>query len=568
MAIKIFFLFFCLGLVAVLGGIGKQPQFAQARFANRIEKIRLCYAAKKQLREKRLDRVCLYCGSYSQWQMWGPIPALQILLTGKSPSIFIPSANKGIDIIGVTGSGKTFSALDPLCASAIEQGLALFVYDAKGKERGEEGQIPFLATHALRHGYNVRIFAPGRDYSCVINPLDFMRDPQDTSAAETLATNFHDNLRGESQRKDGFFAPAAQRILVGSFMIAKGTKYPDLAMAFSIIKLPKLAERLAYAAKQNNEYYDLWIQIIFSQLVALIESDRAMANVMASADDVIANFMRPDIVPCLIGATNVSLRLEEKDLLILQSDTKRITVVNPILASVTGLSIGENFGKARSIPIVYSFDEVSTFKVKGAPDWVNIFRSQGYASIYGAQSIEQYYNMYGKDKAAILRNTCGTRMWFNPGSTQTAKVFSEYLGKKLITLKNKSVSYSRAGRTVTTSEQKKEVDLVEIRDWLGYREGELVCINPHIETAKNQKNGRGSIPWKLARMPIPSSDIHRYKECKGVWSSKLSDKFLQQEISRREKLDYKLEIKKRERLAEQLLPLPSAIQSTQVSMAA
>ena len=58
------------------------------------------------------------------------------------------------------------------------------------------------------------------------------------------------------------------------------------------------------------------------------------------------------------------------------------------------------------------------------------------------EELMDYLMDYLIDNPAILRNICGTR--------------------------------------------NKEVDLVEIRDWLGYRKGELVYINPPVETAKNQ----------------------------------------------------------------------------------
>ena len=406
--------------------------------------------------------------------------------------------------------------------------------------------------------YNVRIFAPGRKHTCVLNPLDFMRSPRDATSAKTIAINFHENLRGENQREDGFFAPSGQRVLYGCFMLAKDTIYPDLAMAFCLLKLPQLARRLVYATERKSAQYSFWAQTIFSQLVQMIESDKTMAGVMSEADKVISQFIQPDLLPCLIGGTNTSLLLGKKELLILQSDTKRKEVVNPLLASIAGLSIAENFGISRSIPIVYSFDEIATFKVDGIPDWVNIFRSQGYVSFYGAQSIEQYYKMYGRDNAAILRNTCGTRMWFNPGSIETAKNFSDYLGKKLHIIKNKSVSRSLGGRTITTAHQQKEVDLVENSQWLGFRSGELVYINPHTETAKHQQDGRGSIPWKIDTMPISQSDQARHQECQEIWFSKLYEKFTQHELSRRNQLDLELEVRNRSQLAEELLPLPPA----------
>ena len=94
---------------------------------------------------------------------------------------------------------------------------------------------------------------------------------------------------------------------------------------------------------RNLPFIPFGLKLSFSQLVKLIESDKTMAGVMAGADEVISQFIQPDILPCLIGGTNTSLFLTEKNLLILQSDTKRQGVVNPLLASIAGLSIGENF---------------------------------------------------------------------------------------------------------------------------------------------------------------------------------------------------------------------------------
>ncbi len=560
MLIQALLVFFFLCVPLVLGGFSTQtPDYGKARFVNSWDKIRLCYEAKKQLKEKRLDRVCLYCGSFQKWQMTPGILELSVLLTGRTPSIFVPSANKGIDVIGVTGSGKTFSAIEPLCASAIEQGLPLIVYDAKGKEDAKKGHSPFLATLAFRHKYNVRIFAPGQPYSCVINPLDSMRDKWDINAAQMIAENFHDNLRGEEQKTDGFFAPAAKRVVYGSFCLAKGTPYPDLLMAFCILSLKDLEKRLRYAKDHYNEYnpdYNFWYEAIFSQLLKAEGSDKTLASILTNADDVLASFMRPDIVPCIIGKTNTSLRLVAKELLILQSDDKRQTVVNPLLASVAGLSIGDNFEKSRKIPIIYSFDEKATFKVDGSPNWVNIYRSEGYASIYGAQSIEQYFKMYGKNDAAILRNTCGTRMWFKLGSASTAQEFTNYLGKKLTEEKNKTISYSGGRRTVTISKQKKTVDLVEPQEWLSFLEGGLVYINTHLQTKVDIEDARGSLPWRMNRLPLPKSDFKRRDDCIEAWDTKLSKKFIRIEEKKREKLDYDLEIKKRKEFAEKFLPLP------------
>jgi type IV secretion system protein VirD4 len=42
--------------------------------------------------------------------------------TGEPPTVYVPEANRSAVVIGKAGSGKTFSVIDPMVRSAIEQG--------------------------------------------------------------------------------------------------------------------------------------------------------------------------------------------------------------------------------------------------------------------------------------------------------------------------------------------------------------------------------------------------------------------------------------------------------------
>jgi type IV secretion system protein VirD4 len=128
--------------------------------------------------------------------------------------------------------------------SAIEQGHPVVLYDYKADAFGKGGQLSYLATLAARHRYNVQIFAPGRPYSCIINPLDFLQDANDSTTAGVLAEVFHRNLTRGGGKADAFFGPAGQRLIQALLQLAKSSQYPDLAMAFCVVQLPKLVKRL------------------------------------------------------------------------------------------------------------------------------------------------------------------------------------------------------------------------------------------------------------------------------------------------------------------------------------
>ena len=66
--------------------------------------------------------------------------------------------------------------------------MAVCLYDYKADDQGLGGQMAYLVTLAARHGYQVNVFAPVQPYSCVINPLDFLKDTiwQSSSQIEGL----------------------------------------------------------------------------------------------------------------------------------------------------------------------------------------------------------------------------------------------------------------------------------------------------------------------------------------------------------------------------------------------
>jgi type IV secretion system protein VirD4 len=549
----IFLIGIFLFLAIANSGQTKKGQLTKAVLANNRIKYNLAKTAVKQLKKRQIKNVCLYSGSFKDWQTNWLTLTLKILFTSYPPSLFVPSANQSIEVIGAPGSGKTFGIIDRLLVSAIEQRFPVLLYDYKGGPGGEGGQIPYIGAYAARHRYKIRIFAPGRDYSCTINPLDFIRDEKDMTMAETIAKNFHDNLRADSGKTDGFFGPAGQRVLFASFLLAKNTKYPDLAMSFALLQLSDFPERLKYAATQNSRHFSQWIQIGFKQIISVANAPETSSGILAGAQDLVTTFIQHDLLRCFIGPSNTSLDLGEKEILIFQSDLARQQVVNPLIAAVVETLINQNFSYQRKIPLVCSFDECRTLKIKNLPNWANEHRSKGFCGIYGYQSIEQLEDAYGKNGASIFRSALGNRFWFNPGNLGTAKNFSETIGQKEVIVKNKS--YSRnlggSGGQRSISEQLQLVPIFRPDDFMSFPQGTCVFINSLLK-----KGDRGYIPWYLPKVYVSKKDRKIEDECKAIWSKEIVPKLTKKEENTRLVLDLEEELRKRTELAEILFPLP------------
>lgn len=518
-----------------------------AEWAPITAKLNAIKTAYKQLKSPKVNDVCLWIGSAPKWQLQGLMPYLLTLL-GKPPTVFVPQANRSVAVVGKPNSGKTFSALNPMIASAIEQGMSIVLYEYKADDQGRGGQMAYLATLAARYGYNVNVFAPGKPYTCVINPLDFMTDCEDDTTAAVLAEVFHANLTGGGKKGDEFFGSAGKRLIQALFQFAKSTKYPDLAMAFNVLSLTKLVERLDYAANQGQLPY--FVRVSFSQFISTLGADKTTSGIAATASDLLTRFISPLMLPSLMGNTNISSILGEKEMIVFQSDIFRQSVVNPLLAAIINIVMNKNFSIARTSPIVFSADELPSIYLPKLPTWANEHRSKGYTGLYGYQSAAQLREGYGKEGADILLGGLASSFWFLPANHDEARTYQEQLGNIEIKVRNKSWSPGKGGGA-SYSEQLQTRPLMLADEFNGFDIGECVYRNPAYKTRK-----RSSLPQHFKQLTVPKADIQREKECETIWESIMRDRLTARETARRPKLNLLEQLNARLAEAERLLPLP------------
>jgi type IV secretory pathway TraG/TraD family ATPase VirD4 len=545
-----------MGLLVVLLGVKfispqKKGLLTTAEWANVTAKINAVRLAQKQLKSSKINDVCLWVGSAPKWKLKGICP---ILLTaiGQMPTVYVPQANRSVAVVGKPNSGKTFSALNPMIASALEQGMSVVLYEYKADAEGLGGQMAYLATLAVRHGYKLNVFAPGKPYTCVINPLDFMENEEDDTTAAVLAEVFHANLTGGGRKGDEFFGSAGKRLIQALFQFAKSTKYPDLAMAFNVLALPRLVERLDYAANDGRLPY--FVRVSFSQFISTLGADKTTSGIQATASDLLTRFISPVMLPSLMGKTNTSLLLGEKEMIVFQSDIFRQSVVNPLLAAIINIVMNKNFSIARTSPIVFSADELPSIYLPKLPTWANEHRSKGYTGLYGYQSAAQLREGYGKEGADILLGGLASSFWFLPANHDEARSYQEELGNIEVKIRNKSWSPGRGGGT-SYSEQLQTRPLMLADEFNSFDVGECVYRNPAYKKGK-KKQQKSRLPLHFSQLTIPKVDIAREKECEAIWKNKLCKNLTDRETARRPSLNVVEQLEARLREAETLLPLP------------
>ena len=313
---------------------------------------------------------------------------------------------------------------------------------------------------ASRYGYTVDVFAPGGvgveseedpnhpegQYTCVINVLDFMKSPRDATTAGELGKILIDSQGAGDSKKD-FFSQTGGMLAKGLMQLAKSSKYADLPMVYAITQLPNLVERLDWAVRRNDDKkLDPWIAATISNFLSSKESEKTAASIKTTAEITFSGFIQNDLLPCMIGKSTIPLYLKPKQLLVMKLDDRRRSVIAPLITMCMHLTIVENLSEKRNNPFCYCIDEAPSLGVFGKlSEFINEYRSNGGIPIIGAQSLNQFYELYGDKRGKALVSGLYTHVLFGPNDSVTAEEYSKKIGNKTEITTSVSRSNSSSG---------------------------------------------------------------------------------------------------------------------------
>lgn len=530
-------------LLSQLSG-GRKGQISTGRKVGRIEKLAATNLALQQIQERQHNKVAFWCGSPKYWfsGKLKNIGAKFQTILGVSPTVWIPHAERSTLVIGAPGSGKTFGTIDRMAQSCMAQGFPLIVYDKKGE------QMKLLAPLAARYGYEVWIFAPGEVYSEIINPLDFMENQEDAVTAAQIAQVINANAGGNG-RSDEFFSKAADLLAKALIQLAKGSDYPDLATVYCIQSIDGFINKL-HAAVQAGKV-SRWVAASFQQYLKAKDSEKTVASIDTTTVGIFSGFMQRSLLPSFIGKSTIPTKLSGKQILIFKLDDPRRDVVGPLLAAALHMTIVSNLSTPRQDPIGIFLDELPSLYLKALPQWINEYRSNGACFVLGIQSLEQLANAYGENLAGAIASACSTKILYNPANYATAEKFSQSYGNKEFIIKNKSVSNSKEGRSITWTDSLQTMPILTADEIMRFPQGKCVITNPGYSS-----NGEGSIPYPV-KISIPQSDIYLIETSQQFWLSQVCPRLIirspQIPISQ---LDESIDLRKE--IAEQLLMVGEA----------
>jgi type IV secretory pathway TraG/TraD family ATPase VirD4 len=564
----------CLAAVAafqVMGGRAKKGKIATSYWGGSKEKARAASQAKKQMVKVSRNNVALYIGTpckmreslYTDWYKKGliktpPKPTWQKQLDkilNSTPALYVPDAQRGIAAIGAAGSGKTFSVIDPLIRSALDQGFPMCLYDFK-----YPAQTKRAVAYAMKRGYTVRVFAPGFPESEICNPLDLIKDEEDAIAAGQLSNVINRNFDkgGASNGGDKFFEEAGDSLIEGILLVAKAIKtltgddkYCDLMMAQAILSLDKLPQRLEAASKGKLK---VWTTRPLSQLISVKDSEKTVASIVGTAQRIFQRFLKKDFVGAFCGKTTLPLDLDGKQLVIFGLDRNNRDIVGPLLAAILHMVVSRNVSRTvpRKDPLVVALDELPTLYLPALVNWLNENREDGFCGILGYQNISQLEKAYGKELAQAIVGGTASKFIFNPQDPTSAKLFSDYLGEQEINFQSKSRSTGKGGASRSLNEQNQKRHLLEAAEFLKLGTGKAVIINPAYV-----RSSEAYVPL-IGSVKVPQADIEEMNWSEKKWDMIRSRLIEANSVSvtdseRREQFE------ERRALAEALFPPPGDI---------
>jgi type IV secretion system protein VirD4 len=543
---------FLLVLIIVTSLLGKgKGKISSGRFVGKAEKLQATNLALKQIGNNKCQPCTLWSGTPNYWfgKKYRSLSAWIQTALNSPPTTYFPHAERGMLVIGAPGSGKTFSVIDRAIESAFRQGFSTIIYDKKGE------QMQLHVPLALRYGYDVQVFAPGEPYSGVINPLDFLKDAQDSTMAGEIGRVIMQNSGRGSGKGDEFFQSSGEQLAKGLVQLAKASRYPDLAMVYALIQLPNFVDRIDYAVRRNDSLQmDYWIAASFSQLLSSKDAEKTVAGIKATAEATYSSFIQKDLLRAFIGKNTIPLSLDGKQLIVFKLDDKRRSVIGPLLAAAIHLCVVENLSKKRKNPFVYSLDEFPSIKLDRIINWVNEYRSNGGVPIIGIQSLNQLGNAYGDKQGASIASALSTHVLFNPGDYDTAEKYSKRFGETELIVRNRSTGTSSGqhmSRSVNWSEQLQKKPLLSADEILRFPQGKCVISSPAYG------NDREALFPYLLKIPVSSADINRAKRSEELWEGgKIREQFIARAKSSFGNLTIDEELHKRLQEAYRILPMP------------
>lgn len=342
-------------------------------------------------------------------------------------------------IIGASGSGKTWTIIDPLVKILGKAGESMVITDPKG-------EIYEHNANLLRErGYNVVLVnfrdpEQGAAWNPLSLPYRYWKDGKDDKAMELLE-DLAVNILVDANNQDPFWQKSAADYFTGLALgLFEDAESEDEVNLNSINAMSTFGEERCGASKYDKEYFKLKGELSSAYI-------SAAATVLAPADTkggITSTFRqkirvfssRPKLAE-MLSYTSFDVRKigSEKTAMFLKVHDEKTTyhaLATIFVKQVYECLIDEaQKCESQKLPIRTNFilDEFANMPaLKDVESMITASRSRNMRFNFGIQNFSQLNKVYGKDVAETIKGNCGNMFYLITTEYAALEEISKLLG--------------------------------------------------------------------------------------------------------------------------------------------
>lgn len=374
-------------------------------------------------------------------------------LNGKKRNSHINIINpfRGTIVCGTPGSGKSWFVILPLIRQMIAKGYGMFIYDFKFDDLSKPAYNWMLQ---YKSNYNsppsfYSINFDNLEYSHRCNPL-FPSAMTDITDATEAARSLIFGLNKSAVKKQGdFFIESAINLLTAVIWYLKNYGNGEYCTLPHVIELIQVAYEDLFPVLNTQPEVHAHINDFIQSFEADVMDQ--LSGQAASLKVVIARIASPKLYWVLSGndfTLDINDPEKPKIVCIGNNPQKQEAYSAPLSLFVSRLiRIVNQKGKQKCALV---FDEFPTIQVQKVDALIATARSNKVATVLGMQDISQLKEDYGKDRADVLVNVCGSII-SGQVMGEMAKTLADRFGKIVQT--RQSFSINRNDTSVSRSTQ-------------------------------------------------------------------------------------------------------------------
>ena len=333
-------------------------------------------------------------------------------------------------VLGIPGSGKSFSVYGPYIEQMTAKGYAMFIYDYKYPDLSRQVYNEMLWHYGEGHAETpefcvINFNDPRRSLRC--NPIHarYLSDPADaTEIAEIIMNNL---TPGQKETKD-FFDRSAEVYsdsLIWFLRIYEDGRYCTLP---HFIELMSQNYEDVFEILKSYPEVETKIRPFANALAG--GAQEQLQGQIASAQIPLSKFSSP-VLYWVMSGDDFDLDMNDAEhpkVICVGNDPDRQNIYSTALALYTSrmFKLINHKGKRHSAVLL---DELPTIYVKGLDQLVNTARSNRVAVVLGLQDKTQLERDYGEKYASVIFNTVGNVL-FGAVKGKTAQEFSKSFGRE------------------------------------------------------------------------------------------------------------------------------------------